>query len=275
MSFFGIYLIFLQLAKTFRMKLKTIVLMLVAGLLLAGCNYNASIMLRTDDDYPYDSIPKDATVEYKIAPNDVLDFSLYSNDGFKLIDLTTISPGTNNANVSLRTKMAYLVEHDGHVKLPILGRIKLSGLTLREAELLLEEKYSADYVKPFVLLDISNRRVIVFPGADGAARVIPLGNNNTTLLEGLALAGGISENGKARKIKLIRGSIEAKKREVYLIDLSTMDGLQYVDMVLQANDIIYVEPKMGIARELVRDISTALGLLSSSFIIYRLTTGTF
>ena len=66
---------------------------------------------------------------------------------------------------------------------------------------MLEEKYASYYVKPFVLMSVQNKRVIVFPGNAGDAKVIPLLNNNTSLIEALALAGGISDDGKAHKVK--------------------------------------------------------------------------
>lgn len=243
---------------------------LLIVVILSSCNFlNPSIMLKTDKNFKYDAF-KDTLnqlKEYKISANDIIEFRMYSNDGFKLIDLTTQS--VNNANsISGRTGMEYLVEFDGQIKLPIISRVPIQGLTIRQAELMLEEKYASYYIKPFVLLNVINRRVIVFPGSPGSARVIPLTNNNTTLIEALALAGGIAENGIAKKIKLIRGNLQAP--EVFLIDLSTIDGIRQADMVLQANDIIYVEPKRNISRGLLTEITPILGLLTSLLIVYGL-----
>jgi polysaccharide export outer membrane protein len=58
------------------------------------------------------------------------------------------------------------------------------------------------------------------------------------------------------------------KRDVYLIDLSTIEGLKYADLIVQANDIIYVEPVPEIGRELVKDIAPIVSLLSSVWLIY-------
>ena len=113
-------------------------------------------------------------------------------------------------------------------------------MTLREAGLYLEEAYSEYLNNPMVRLQVMNKRVTIFPGGSGgSAKVINLVNNNTTLIEALALAGGIND-GKAYKIKLIRGDL--KNPTIYQIDLSTVEGLKQADLVLQANDIIYVEP---------------------------------
>lgn len=223
-------------------------------------------MLKTGRNYPYAQPPTVPQYEYKIAPNDFLSFRLFSNDGFKLIDITGLSITTVRAQ---QTSMEYLVEHDGLVKLPIIGRTSLQDLTARQAELFLEEKYSTYYNKPFVLLKVTNRRVIIFPGSEGKAKVLNLTNNNTTLLEALALSGGIANTGKAKRIKLIRGNL--KDPEVYLIDLSSLEGMKQADMVLQANDIIYVEPVLQLHKKLLSEINAYLALLNTFFLIYALT----
>ena len=221
-------------------------------------------MLRSGNDYPYAEVPSQPQYEYKIANNDVIQFRIFSNNGFKLIDLTNFN--TNIGGVG-RITLNYLVEHDGMVKLPIVGRIELAGKTIREAEFILEKIYSEHYNRPFVMLSVSNRRVIVFPGKGGNATVITLQNNNTTLLEALALAGGIS-TGKARKIKLIRGGF--KNPDVYLIDLSTIKGMKNGDMVIQANDIIYVEPVLQVTKTILSELTPWVTLLTTFILIWSL-----
>jgi polysaccharide export outer membrane protein len=242
------------------------------ALLLSGCGWlNPSIMLKTSKDYQYTQTPDSSKAEeYKIAPNDILEFSIYSNDGFKLVDLTSL----NAANVGYRfdSNIQYLVEADGNVKLPILGRIVISGMTIRETETFLEEKYAAYYVRPYIIMSVSNKRVIVFPGSPGAAKVIPLVNNNTTLIEALALAGGISDDGKARMVKLIRQNKKDKeKHDVYLIDLSKIQGIREASMVLQANDIIYVEPRRRYASRFLQEAAPIISILTSAFVLFTYT----
>ncbi|MBK7182985.1 MAG: polysaccharide biosynthesis/export family protein [Bacteroidetes bacterium] len=242
-------------------------LLLLAGiaLLFSSCGWlNSSIMLKTGKDYKYSKAP-DTTknADYIISANDVIEFRIFSNDGFKLIDLTSLNQ--MNRDYQMNNRMDFLVEFDGNVKLPILGRTKLLGLTVREAELMLEEKYASYYVKPFVLMSVQNKRVIVFPGNAGDAKVIPLLNNNTSLIEALALAGGISDDGKAHKVKLIRRIND--KDEVYLIDLSKIEGIKQANLVLQANDIIYVEPRKKIGSKVLAEIAPIVSLLTSSLII--------
>jgi len=221
-------------------------------------------MFKTPDGYQYDSLPAEINYEYVIAANDVLSLRLFTNNGFRLIDVT------NDENMQqiqqLNTGINYIVEYDGIVNLPLIGRVDVSGKTLREAEQYLEELYDEVYIDPFIMLTISNRRVTVFPGDYGSGIVIPLTNNNVTLLEALAQAGGIAENGKAFKVKLIRGNLKDPK--VHFIDLSTIEGLKQANIILQANDIIYVEPQGVTLRQVVAEFSPLLSFVTSLITLY-------
>jgi polysaccharide export outer membrane protein len=245
--------------------MRKLLLFLGIALLFSGCGWlNPNIMLQTDKDFKYTRFSDSVNnKEYRISPNDIIEFGLYSNEGFKLVDLTSL----NNANMGYRfeNSLEYLVETDGTCKLPILGRIKLSGLTIKEVEMLLEEKYASYYIKPYVLIKVLNKRVIVFPGSAGDAKVIPLQNNNTTLIEAIALAGGIADDGKARKVKLIREN--GDNHDVFLIDLSTIAGIKEASMVVQANDIIYIEPRKRISSKVVQEIAPVVSILTSIFVV--------
>jgi polysaccharide export outer membrane protein len=217
-------------------------------------------MLKTPKDYKYSEIKKTALQEFKIGVHDVISFNLFSNDGFKVIDLNSFIAGEKGAGVS------FIVELDGTIKLPILGRISLLGMTAREAEIFLEEKFSEFYVKPFVMLKVNNRKVILFPGAEGTAKIVPLPNTSTTLMELLASVGGIPNDGKAYFIKLIRGNIE--NPEVYLIDFSTLDGVQKGNMLMQSNDIVYVDSRPRMANKLLTEILPYFSILNTLLISY-------
>lgn len=239
----------------------------VCLLFLSSCSWlNPSIMLKTTKDYAYAQKPDSTNaVNYKISPNDIIEFSLYSNDGFKLVDLTSIAGAGSNV-YKVQNSMEYLVESGGEVKLPVLGNIKISGYTITEAQTFLEEKYAAFYVRPYVILKVVNKRVIVFPGSAGDAKVIPLLNNNTTLIEGIALAGGLADDGKAKMVKLIRENKGA--HDVYLIDLSMIEGIKQGSMVLQANDIIYVEPRRRYTIRFLQEAAPIISIITSAFILY-------
>ncbi len=220
-------------------------------------------MLKTPKDYTYDKLADSLTKQdYRIEGNDVLQVRIFSNDGFKIIDLA-------NTAANFRLDLDYIVDRDGTTKLPLTGKVKLAGLTIREAEVYLEEVYDKFYVKPYVTVKVTNKRVIVFPGNGGVAKVLSLTNNNTTVIEALALTGGVAEDGKAYKVKLIRND-GTPKPKVYLMDLSKIDGIAAGNSVVLANDIIYVEPRYRLAKTLVSEIAPIISLLTSTILIYTL-----
>jgi polysaccharide export outer membrane protein len=134
-------------------------------------------------------------------------------------------------------------------------------LTLEEAERKLEEAYASEYVDPYALMAVVNNRVLVFPGEAGQATVITLQNQNTTVIEVLAQAGGIRQRGRASKVKLIR-QVE-DNNQVYSMDLSTIEGMNAARTVVQANDIIYVDSNPQIVREVLTDVSPVAQLITT------------
>ena len=210
-----------------------------------------------------DSIPLTPIEDYRISSDDKIAFTLTTNDGKRIVEELT---GISEESRRLPLETEYLVRTDGHVKLPIIGMVKLDGLTLSQCEDTLAKLYSEQYQDPFVQVRITNQRVIVFPGNGSDARVIPLLNTNTTLMEALAQAGGITERGKASTIKLMR-KVNGE-RVIYRIDLATIEGLKYVDMIVQANDYIYVEPTPDLSKEIAEDIVPIVSLLSSAIVIF-------
>ncbi|MGD0711585.1 MAG: polysaccharide biosynthesis/export family protein [Bacteroidales bacterium] len=242
--------------------------------LITSCKIFApSQMLRTGRDFKYSDFTQEQGVqEYKLAPFDKITFHLSTNNGENLINPISSAgstTGTSNIGTTIGggSGAAYTIEYDGTVKLPVFGRVKLSGYSIREAEKLLEDMYSKYYNNPFVQIEVSNMRVIVFGKGttSGSASVITLANPNTTLFEALASAGGI-EGGKAYNIKLIRGDL--KNPQVFLIDLSTLDGMKKANLILQANDIIIIKPKNNYTEKFLTVITPYLTLVSMILLIF-------
>jgi polysaccharide export outer membrane protein len=246
--------------------MRKVLLLFIAILSLSSCRIlRPNLMLKTPKDYVFDQLNDTMSrEEYRISPTDAVSLRILSNEGFKLVDFS--NNGGNGANVSNTTTIETLVEQDGTIKVPLIGRVKVQGLTMREAEQLLETKFSEFYVGPYVILRVTNKRVSVFPGNAGAGRVIPIININTTVLEALAYAGGITDDGKAYRIKLIRKA--SPKPKVYLIDLSTIDGLQAGNTVVQANDVIYVEPRPRFVSRAIAELAPYISIISSAILVY-------
>ena len=118
---------------------------ILISLTFVSCNrwYRSSIMLKAPKDYDYSQL-KDTTYdhEFKLAPNDIIDFRLFTNDGFKLIDLSTMNEQNGQRMSQQENNFFYLIEHDSLVKLPMIGRVKLGGMTIKEAEDYLQVRYA-------------------------------------------------------------------------------------------------------------------------------------
>lgn len=245
-------------------KTSTYLFITLLGIILGSCNINSNVMFKEakGDTVYHDSIPLKPLEDYLISVDDKIQFQLYTNEGEVLL--------SSNASVSDRTlnsvnTVHYVVRRDGTVNIPKIGSVKIEGLSVTQCEQLLTELYSAEYLNPYIQVQIINQRVVVFPGNGSDAKVIILENNNTTLMEALAQAGGITERGKAKKVKLMRRV--GDKRNIYVMDLSTVEGLQYVDMVVQANDYIYVEPNPQLSREILKEVAPIITIISSAAII--------
>lgn len=265
-----------MLANSIFMKIRLFLFVaLVVG--VSSCKLlNPSIMFKTPSDYQFDTPPDSISPQYRISPNDFVSFQLFANDGFKIIDMMSATGGQGGGNPQMMMMMQngggfrYLVNPDSTVKLPILGLVNIAGMTLREAEAFLQKEYATFYNDPYVILNVSNRRVLVFSGTDGLGTVVPLQNENMSLIEVLAMAGGITQTGKAYKIKVVRGLREGNEPKVFEVDLSTIEGLKDADMVMQANDLVYVEPRLNLASDALREITPIVSLITSTLLLISL-----
>ncbi|MEZ4722613.1 MAG: polysaccharide biosynthesis/export family protein [Flavobacteriales bacterium] len=252
-------------------KLKVLLVFITLASIFSSCRvFNPSVMLRTKKSYPYAQGVDTVPAEYIIQPGDLINFRLFSKEGFKIIDLTSIEDGTRNVqNYNVQNTFQFLVESDSMLNLPIIGRTKVAGFNRKEAELYLEDKFSNYYNEPYVILGLMNRRITVFPGQGGDAKVIPIVNEYITIVEALALAGGISQGGKAHKVKVFRGSL--KEPQVFFINMSTAQGLAAANThYIRANDIIYVEPSYFAGKQILSTTGQVLGVISSLILTYLL-----
>jgi polysaccharide biosynthesis/export protein len=252
------------------MSIRILSLLAFVGMMVS-CSINRNIMFKTDQEYVYDPIPLDsAGKEYTLAPNDMITFQLFTNQGAMILDFTTNVEATRTQALNFRD-FVYLIDSEGYLELPSIGRVKVSGMTVFEAQTYLEGLYEQHFNYPYALLQVINRRVIVFRGSGADASVIPMTNNNINVIEVLALAGGLSDRANASKVKLIR-KVKGKQ-EVYLMDLSTIEGIKYASMIVQAGDIIYVEPTPEIASEVMKDVAPYVTIVSGLAFIWAIFSG--
>ncbi|MCV9388619.1 polysaccharide biosynthesis/export family protein [Reichenbachiella ulvae] len=197
---------------------------------------------------------------YVIQKNDYLTIDVFTNKGERIIDPNFELQQNMGNQRRAQQDFKYLVQQDGTVKLPIVGQIELDSLTLNQAETLLEVEYNAYYKDSFVKLSYTNKRVVLLGALGG--QIVPLINENMSLIEVLAMAGGLDMGAKAQNIKIIRGDLT--NPEVYQINLSSLAGMQGTMLNMEPGDIVYVEPWRRPWLEVTRDIAPLLSLMSST-----------
>ena len=241
--------------------------MCLLGLLgaVASCaSYKQNIMFRTPEGFQSATISPEtvkAIQDYRIEQNDYLFIDVFSNNGERIIDPNPELSQNGTTQQRETEKLKFLVDSNGDVKLPLINSIHLEGLTLREAETNIEAEYANFFKDPFVTVNFQNKRAVLL-GASGG-QVIPLTSPNLRLTEVLALGKGLDNNAKAQNIRVLRGD------EVFVIDLSTIDGYRSGDIFIQPGDIIYIEPIRRPFSEGLRENGTLLSVLVSlaSFVV--------
>lgn len=230
-------------------------------LLAGGCaSYKQNLMLKTPEDFQSPKVTKElreAERNYVIQKNDILDLEVYANKGERIIDPNpTLSQRDNNTQTDERPVVTYLVDLNGIAKFPVIGELKVEGLTLRQAEAIIQTEYEKFFKDSFVVLTFRNKRVIVLGAVGGL--VVPLENHNVTLAEILAVAKGLPNDSKSHNIRVVR------KDQVFVIDFSTSEGFLAGNMIVEPGDIIYVEPVRKPFAEGLRDYAGLASLLIST-----------
>lgn len=158
----------------------------------------------------------------------------------------------------------YTIFEDGTVLFPKIGIVPVKGLTLRELDTLLAQKFAEFYVEPYVITHCVSRRVIVM-GAMGN-KILPLRYENTTLLEVLAATGELSDNVRTNRVRIMRQA-DTGKPMLKNIDLSTWEGVKEAELIILPNDIVYVEPRRRPFKEFIGDVATFTSAVGSTITI--------
>ena len=224
-------------------KYKTFIFLLIFSTFLFSCvDTRKSTYFNDTTDSILIPSTDDATLPV-IQKNDILSITITSLSAeasavFNLNNNVTISTSTNTANT--QNAAGFLVNADGFIQLPILGNIKVAGLTTREVKesitsQILQKKL---LVEPIVTVRHLNYEITVI-GEVNKPAVINVPSEKISLLKAIGLAGDITIFGKKDNVLLIR-EINGK-RTVKRINLNASDFLTSSYYYLQPNDVIYVE----------------------------------
>ena len=177
----------------------------------------------------------------KIQPNDQLVIVISGADPAAVAPFNQMATINTTANQQTLSPFhpTYTVNDNGEVNMPIIGDVKLAGLTRSEAVILLKGKLSKYIVNPGVNVNFANFRVTVLGEvARPGSFIVP--SERLTLLDALGLAGDLTIKGKRDNIIVIRESNNQK--EQFVVDLTSQAVLNSPAYYLAQNDVIYVEP---------------------------------
>ena len=209
--------------------------------------------------------PKDQLSIYVSCPTDqeaALQF-LVTNPS--VIDYTTrpIQVGGSSGQVQY-----YVVENDGNIEYPLIGKIHLEGLTIEQAQAHIKEKiapYFQEGKEFFVNVYLSNYDITVM-GEVSNPNTFKVSRNKVTVLEALAMAGDMTIYGKRDNVKILR-ELPNGTYEVHELDMRDANILNSPYYYLQQRDIVYVEPNKTMAQNAKIGQATQLWVNGASITI--------
>jgi len=214
-------------------------------------------------DYAYqeflDTIPYDFTLE----PGDKFELYILPEKGYNLIE-SQIMVIDNVIRPTYVSSLSYSVSESGLVNIPIVGIVSLGGLSELEAEKQLMAILIQNYTDPFVNVNVTSDKIATVFRGSSESRQVKLPQPNMTVLQVIAAAGGMPENAKASRVKIIRNI----KGTTYVesLDLSTITSMQRANYLIHPNDVIYIEP--GINPQFFKEVAPIITALSGIVVIY-------
>lgn len=253
-------------------------LLFIIGFLLVmtSCSYKQNQLLFADHKLANDTTGRaftNPTTAYHIQPQDVLQIRNLQNRHL-ISGEETVAVGSSSASSSSTVEnTSFQVEDDSTVALPVIGHVKVAGLTRPEAAKLIEGLYRKTLlVDPIIDIKITNLKVTLL-GEVGRQGNYPLIKDRTSLTEVLGEAGGLSDKANETTVKIIRGT--GTGQQVAYVNLRDINSLSRPDIILQNNDIVYVtQNNRAIRNDKIQNLSViiqpALILLNTALIIYTL-----
>ena len=231
------------------MNIRNLFLLAIISLVLAACSPSEDIAYMTNiDEIPSAELAaaKVKAGDFTIRPGDMLHINVSGSneDAVKPFNkvqyISTL--GSSSYNVGDRSTVFYLVDDNGNIDFPVIGRIHIIGMTKLELEdyiaNLIYPKYLTE--KPNVECRIQNFRVFCI-GDFGHSGVVHAENGRLNLIEAIAMSGDVAASGLHDNVLLIRTDNNGQ-RTIKRFNLNDAKFLASQEFQLQQNDILYVEP---------------------------------
>lgn len=242
---------------------KTILLALAIS--LVGCQSYKKIPYMKDSE-TFQNTVENTLYDARIMPKDLLVITVNSTDpeAAAPFNLNSQARSSVNGGGTLSGGQSgqvqnYMVDNDGNIEFPVLGKIHLGGLTKTEAEKYIVEKLRSSFKEdPIVIVRSMNYKISVL-GEVNHPGTFTVANEKINMFEALALAGDMTIYGRRNNVKLLREN-ENGSKEIVTLDMNQSNVINSPYFYLQQNDIIYVEPNKAKAN------STALGTSTTFWI---------
>lgn len=193
--------------------------------------------------------------EHLILPDDQIAVRFLNN-----LDITQGLTMNSSSGV---TGVIFLVNREGDIDLPQVGKLQVVGMTKQQAKEAIEKKYAVQYRDPKVEITIQNLSVSV-QGEVKTPGIYKLERERTSLLEVLSAAGGISQFSKRHLVKVVRGAGSREEPEILIFDLRQLGAIRTEDLYLRDKDIVYAVPRdVKVLANAVAPYTSILSILST------------
>ena len=244
-------------------KLTHFLLAAVAVVLLASCKTPKNVAYIQNSD-SIDYAKSEFLYDARIMPKDILTVTINTvnpeaSAPFNLIVRPTLANATSNIPTSGGALQTYLVDNEGCIDFPVVGKLQVGGLTKSMCEKLIHDKikrYMNAEENPIVTVRMSNYKISVI-GEVNRPGMFTVSNEKINIFEALAQAGDLSIYGVRDRVKLIRENAKGRK-EIYTINLNDANIVNSPYYYLQQNDVVYVEPNSVKAKNSAIGTSTTI-----------------
>lgn len=216
-------------------------LLLIVICTLGGCASSKKVLYFQDLDNEK-LLERVAFKEVKIQKDDILSILVSGPDKEVVQPYNFTIVEGNSVGDFQRSTVGYLVNNLGEIKFPLLGKIKVEGMTRTELEEYLTAEIGKDVKNPIVSVTFKNFKITVL-GEVRTPGTFSVTSDKINILQGLGMAGDLLITGKRENILIIR---EVDGRQTYVkIDLKSKNILESPYFYLQQNDVIYVPPSVS------------------------------
>ncbi len=182
------------------------------------------------------------TYIHKISPNDLLTIYVSSSSPEAS---SYFNPPITHDNVpdaeTYKALSGYLVDNNGDISLPLVGKLNVKGLTTSEARELIKKHLEKYLINPGIFIYLENFKIVML-GEVSKPGVYVVGNEQVTLSEALAMAGDMTVFGKRTDVLIVRESINGNK-EYGTLDMTSPEVFKSPYYYLHSNDIVYVNAR--------------------------------